>query len=124
MDGRGKAVVFRLAILLALLSKSTVIRPKHLEGALAIWKHHQATVRHMWPTPVTGDRDADRLLLLLTDRWQPRADLRQRLGIPARRFDAIAGQLLSDDLLGVKRRRVSTAGRTREEYRRERPTES
>ena len=61
---RGESQVMRLAMLYALLDESSKIRGEHLLAALAIWKHAEASARHVFGSAL-GDATADEVLRAL-----------------------------------------------------------
>jgi hypothetical protein len=64
MLGRAEAQVMRLACLYAVLDKSPLVKPEHLNAALAIWDYCEASVRIIFGDS-TGDDVADEILRLL-----------------------------------------------------------
>src|SRR5205814_4726395 len=56
--------VTRLSAIYALLDKSRVIRPEHLNAALALWDYCERSARWIFGTG-TGDRSADKILRAL-----------------------------------------------------------
>jgi hypothetical protein len=59
ITARSSPIVLRLALIYALLDQSSVIRPQHLEAALAIWDYADASVTAIFGD-LTGDDIADR----------------------------------------------------------------
>jgi hypothetical protein len=62
--GRAEAQVMRLSAIYALLDKSPMIRPKHHEAAMALWRYCEQSARWIFGTS-TGDRNADKILQAL-----------------------------------------------------------
>lgn len=56
ITARGEPMVARLSLLYAVLEGKREIAPHHLQAALAIWDHSEATCRWVW-----GDREGDPL---------------------------------------------------------------
>ncbi len=61
---RAEAQVLRLALLYALLDRSSQIRVDHLRAALALWDYCEASVRHVFGDS-TGNPDADQIIVAL-----------------------------------------------------------
>jgi hypothetical protein len=73
-------MTLRVALIFALLDRSRVIRPEHLEAALAIWDYAEASVTSIFGD-LTGDAIADRILnLLQTEGQMTRNDLYDAFG--------------------------------------------
>jgi hypothetical protein len=64
ITARSSPIVLRLALIYALLDKSAVIRPQHLEAAIAIWDYAEASVLSIFGD-LTGDAVADRIFAVL-----------------------------------------------------------
>ena len=61
---RAEAQVVRLACIYALLDRTNIIRPEHLQAALAVWDYCEASVRYIF-SDATGDPVADQILAAL-----------------------------------------------------------
>lgn len=85
---RSSPITLRLSLIYALLDCSRVIRPEHLEAALAVWDYAESSVTSIFGD-LTGDTVADRILALLqTDPRMSRTDITDALGrnIPSARI--------------------------------------
>jgi len=69
---RGEAQVMRLAVLYALLDRSPVIEPAHLQAALAVWEHAEASAPHLWEQD--GRPDGRRSAAGAAGRWRAGQD--------------------------------------------------
>ncbi len=77
ITSRAEAQTMRLALLYALLDRSTLIRVEHLFAALAVWDYAEASARHIFGTAL-GDPTADeiqRVLRAAGTRGMTRTDL-------------------------------------------------
>jgi hypothetical protein len=63
---RAEAQVVRLACIYALLDRTDLIRPEHLQAALALWAYTEASVRYVFGD-ATGDPVADQIWGALRD---------------------------------------------------------
>ena len=110
---RAPAHVRRLALVYALADRSTLIRPAHLQAALALWAYAEQSVRDIFGT-LTGDSVADRIDAALTDRDYTRDGLRDLFDrhVSAARLDAALSLLADDGRVAV--RRETTTGRPRD----------
>jgi hypothetical protein len=61
LTSRSEAHVVRLSLIYALLDKSSIILPEHLQAALAVWEYAEASVRYIFGE-ATGNKDADRII--------------------------------------------------------------
>jgi hypothetical protein len=61
LTARAEAITFRLAILYALLERSSAISYRHVRAAEAVWKYSEASAIYIFGRE-TGDRVTDRLL--------------------------------------------------------------
>jgi hypothetical protein len=61
VTGRAEAQVMRLALVYALLDKSTVIEPEHLKAALAVWSYCEQSARFIFGGAL-GDTTSDEIL--------------------------------------------------------------
>jgi hypothetical protein len=59
--GRAEAHVLRLSLLYALLDSSGVIRPEHLQAAVAVWDFCERGIEHIFGG-ASGDVDRERIL--------------------------------------------------------------
>ena len=114
---RAEAHTVRLSIIYALLDHSPVVRPKHLDAALAVVRYVEASVRHIFGDRL-GDPTADAILgALEVRREMDRTDIRDLLGRHAS-AEQIASAL---GALGRSGRAVvqaqDTGGRPREVWR-------
>jgi hypothetical protein len=62
--GRAEAHVLRLSLLYSLFDSSSVIRPEHLQAALAVWDYCERSIEHIFGG-ATGDADRERILSAL-----------------------------------------------------------
>jgi hypothetical protein len=67
LQGRGEAHVMRLALLYALLDRSSQIRAEHLAAAMALWEYVRQSIAHVFGDAL-GDPLADDLLRFLRGR--------------------------------------------------------
>lgn len=65
ITARASPITLRFALIYALLDRSRVIRPEHLNAALAVWDYAEASVLSIFGE-LTGDSIADRILEMLT----------------------------------------------------------
>lgn len=87
ITARAAPITLRLALIYALLDCSRVIRPEHLEAALAVSDYAEASVKSIFGE-LTGDMVADRILSLLrTEGRMTRNELHDAFGrnIPSAR---------------------------------------
>lgn len=73
---RAEAQVMRLACLFALLDRSAVIRPEHLNAALAVWEHCEASAAYIFGRTF-GDQTADAIMeaLLINSSGMSRTEI-------------------------------------------------
>lgn len=64
MIARAEAYVVRLSCIYALLDRSVVIKPEHLQAALAVWDYAEDSARYIFQD-MTGSEVADEILTLL-----------------------------------------------------------
>ncbi len=69
VTARSEPQTMRLALLYALLDRSSVIRREHLEAGLAVWEYAQASARFVFGSSV-GDSIADKILSALRESAQ------------------------------------------------------
>jgi hypothetical protein len=74
--GRAEAHVLRLSLLYALLDSSSVIRPEHLQAALAVWDYRERSIEHVFGG-ASGDADRERILGALVSGPMTVTDLRR-----------------------------------------------
>jgi hypothetical protein len=114
---RGEAHVMRMAMLYALLDKSSVIGVTHLRAALALWRYCEQSVSHIFGDSL-GDSLADELLRLL--RGSPsgltRNEIMNYFGRhqPSGRIDRALGLLLQNRLARFEKE--ETGGRHAERW--------
>lgn len=78
ITGRASPIVKRLSLVYALLDRSRVIRPEHLEAALAVWDYAEASITSIFGD-LTGDAFADRIYqILLREGPMSRNDIRDQ----------------------------------------------
>jgi hypothetical protein len=75
---RAEAHVLRLSLLYALLDSSSVIRPEHLQAALAVWDYCERSIEHVFGG-ASGDADRERILGALVSGPMTVTDLRRLL---------------------------------------------
>lgn len=114
---RAEAITLRLSAIYALLDKSNVVCPAHLQSALELWGYAERSVLHIFGDQ-SGDPVADAIVSAF--RRQPemsRTELSAVLGrhVPAARLDAALQRLQSQGK--VKVREEETGGRPREVWR-------
>jgi hypothetical protein len=88
ITGRASPITLRLALIYALMDRSSVIRPEHLEAALAVWDYAEASIRSIFGD-LTGDGVADRILgMLITEGQMARNEIYDAFGrnIPSARI--------------------------------------
>lgn len=88
ITARASPITLRFALAFALLDCSRVIRPEHLEAALAIWDYAEKSVISIFGD-LTGDAIADRILSLLhAEGQQTRNELYDAFGrnVPSARI--------------------------------------
>lgn len=66
LTGRSEAYVTRLASIYALLDRSVLIKPEHLNAALAVWDYAEASVKFIFQNN-TGDFISDQISAFLKD---------------------------------------------------------
>lgn len=87
MVARAEAQVARLALLYALIDRSSVIGVEHLAAARALWTYSERSVEHVFGRS-TGNADADALLAYLAEGPLPWEKARDAIG--ARRASVLA----------------------------------
>lgn len=88
ITARSSPITLRFALIYALLDCSRLIRPAHLEAALAIWDYADTSVTSIFGN-LTGDAIADRILSMLqTEGQMTRNDLYNAFGrnVPSARI--------------------------------------
>lgn len=106
--GRAEAQVMRLALIYALLDRSTSIEADHLRAALALWDYAEASAQFIFGDRL-GDPVGDAILDALrhNESGLTKTDIRDLLGrnYPAHRVDTALGSLL-----GAGKARQQTEG--------------
>lgn len=96
ITARAEAQVMRLALIYALLDRSTVIGAAHLRAALAVWEYAEASAEFIFGNRM-GDPDADRILdaLKRNPSGLTRTNIRDLFGRnrPADRIEAALARL-------------------------------
>jgi hypothetical protein len=118
MLARAEAHVLRLAILYALLDRSVVVEPVHLQAAVEVWGYAERSVRFLFGE-ATGNPLADRILRALGQADElTRTEIRDLLGRHASepQVDVALGVLLEAGLARVEPR--ATGGRPVEVWQR------
>ncbi len=118
VTARAAAQVLRLSLVYAALDCSEIVRPAHLQAALAFWQYCDDSARHIFGD-ATGDRVADRILDALRGTGADGLDVEAISNlfshhVSANRRDA-ALRLLEDAGL-VFKRVEPTEGRNRTVY--------
>jgi len=67
VTARAEAQVTRLSCLYALLDRSVIVEPVHLEAAMALWSYSVRSVQYIFGR-TTGDEIADRILTAIQNR--------------------------------------------------------
>jgi hypothetical protein len=116
---RAEAQVRRLALVYAVLDKSTTVRPVHLRAALAVWRYCEDSATYLFADAPPAGLDG-RILTALTrrDGWTARTYISQKVfkgEVKSYRLTATLDKLVEEELIKVKT--VSTQGRPRKEYR-------
>jgi hypothetical protein len=105
---RAEAHVFRVACIYALLDHSALVRPEHLDAAMALWDFSEDSVRHVFGF-ATGNPVADEMLLALRNAKEglTRTDIRDLFGRnkPADAIGQALGVLLKTRLAHCWRQR-------------------
>jgi hypothetical protein len=73
---RNDAHTVRLSVVYALLDRSPVIRPRHLEAARAVWDYSEASIRYIFSVP---DVEAQKILDALEDGPLTTSEVRVRV---------------------------------------------
>jgi hypothetical protein len=115
---RAEAHVMRLALLYALLDRSTSIRAPHLLAALALWDYCERSVRYIFGDSL-GDDVADELLRLLRGclpNGMTRSDISNyfQRNVSANKIGKALGLLLQNN--HVRREGEETGGRKAERW--------
>jgi hypothetical protein len=110
---RGVPQVMRLACIYALLDRSAVVKPEHLNAALAVWQYCEDSARYIFGQAL-GDSDAERLLTALGKAPEGLAQARINAAVfhghkKSADLVALLSRLLSDGL--IHRRERTTGGR-------------
>jgi hypothetical protein len=118
ITSRAEAQVLRLSLTYALLDCSPVVRPEHLNAALAVW-HYCARSATFLFGEATGDPLADKLLALLVDvgpAGLSRSQIRDHVGgrVLAEKIEAALLTLRDAGLARVERK--ETVGRPVERW--------
>lgn len=111
MLARGEAQIARLALLYALLDRSSEVGAQHLAAAEALWGYAERSVVHVFGES-TGDRHADALRRLLVDGPVEWLSARKELGLRhAADMEDAVGSLVSIGLAEVVTVARPTGGR-------------
>ena len=96
ITARAEAQVMRLALIYALLDRSTVIGATHLRAALAVWEYAEASAEFIFGNRM-GDPDADNIFnaLKCNPNGLTRTNIRDLFGRnrPADRIEAALARL-------------------------------
>jgi hypothetical protein len=116
---RAEAQVRRLALIYAVMDKSTTVRPVHLRAALAVWRYCEDSAAYLFADAPLPGLDG-RILTALGKRagWAPKTYLSQKVfkgEVKSYKLDQILGKLADEGLIEVQT--VPTLGRPRREYR-------
>ncbi len=115
VTSRAEAQVVRLSVLYALLDRSNVIRPEHLNAAIAVWEYAEASARYIFGDTL-GDPMADELLRAIqaSANGMSRTEMRD-LFKRHKSSEQIGAALKQLQTLGrITRRSVNTGGRPTE----------
>ena len=119
MLARAEAQTMRLSMIYALLDRSHVVRRKHLEAALALWRYAEASARYIFGDAL-GDPVADTILHALRDAGEGGLTRTEISALFGRNKDAAelarALRLLVDERLAHVRAE-ETGGRRAERWR-------
>ena len=119
LTGRAEAQLARLALVYALLDRSTAVEPVHLDAAAAFWDYSERSVRHLFGES-TGNRLADWVLGHLRREgppWPTRYELRKESGQhDASRLAEALELLVGLRLVRLVRGQGSAKGGPRPEY--------
>jgi hypothetical protein len=118
MLARAEAHVLRLSLLYALLDRSAIVEPVHLQAAVELWGYAERSVRFLFGE-ATGDPLADHILRALERQPEmTRTEIRDLLARHASetQVDAALALLLELRLAHVEQR--PTGGRPAEVWRR------
>jgi hypothetical protein len=118
VSNRAEAHSIRLALVYALLDRSDLLKPEHLEAALAVWDYAERSAAYIFGDS-TGDRDADRILEALRSAPEGMTRNEIRRGIfggnkPAETIAAALERLLRLRL--ARRESIETGGRPAERW--------
>jgi hypothetical protein len=108
---RGAPLVLRLALVYALLDQSAVIRPDHLNAALALWDYNAASIRRIFGD-LTGDALADRIVAALRTAAATAPDPMQA-GLTQTELSDLFGRNVGAGHLGRATELLLTGGRIR-----------
>ena len=94
VTGRSEPQVMRLAVIYALLDRSKVVRPEHLNAALAIWEYCEKSARYIFGDRI-GDPVADRIIEALREGPRTRTEISNMFGrnYPAARIETALSTL-------------------------------
>lgn len=121
---RAESQVMRLACIYALMDMSAVVRPDHLNAALAVWEHSESSAAYIYGTSL-GDHTADAIMeamLIAGPHGLSRTEINSLLGhnVPAAEIDRALGVLRRTDRAhGVF---TDTGGRPAERWYANKPT--
>jgi hypothetical protein len=108
---RGSTQVLKLALLYALIDKSTTIQIPHLEAAYALWEFSEASCRLIFKA-VTGDQIADKLLTFAREARRTKSECFQKFSGHCTKFQLDnAIRTLVDQGLAKIEKGVSSGGR-------------
>lgn len=77
---RAPGHVTRLSMLYALLDKTAIIYPCHIEAAMALWSYCEQSARYIFESQATGDPLQNRILLALSDGPKTATEISNSLG--------------------------------------------
>ncbi|MBX9878851.1 MAG: DUF3987 domain-containing protein [Candidatus Obscuribacterales bacterium] len=94
VTARAEAQVLRLALIYALLDRSSTILPEHLEAALAVWQYCHNSARYIFGD-TEADPDSNKILLALAEGDKSQTQLNELFNghLPADRLNAILTDL-------------------------------
>lgn len=114
VTGRAEAQVTRLSAMFAVLERSRLVEPVHLDAALHVWRYCDASARAVF-TDATGNALADKVLgVLKAQSPMTRTDLRDAWGrhVSSADLESALHTLAANGLASM--RKEETAGRPRE----------
>lgn len=116
---RAEPQVRRLALIYAVLDRSTRVTPAHLRAAREVWRYCEDSAAYVFGSgPPSGVEGRTLRLLERRDgRWTPRSSIQRAFKgrVKSYTLDRVLEALNKEGL--IQSRRVRTAGRPREEYR-------